>query len=145
MNVTETRGLDPGDTTTFELPTPEGAVLVEGRLLGFATSHRESHNHFPGETPGGGRPCSACRWVEIRILRDTDDTYVVSTVGHSVLEGETTRSRVIFTDSAFEILEVLTDRRNHTTRLPNVAARAVAIAAANDDDIRDAYINRAVV
>lgn len=141
-SYTDTLGVD----TDYELMTPEGPVTVRGRLIGYNSSQREDHSHVGPLAPHDRRRCAACRWVEIRIVRDEDGQYAVSTLGRSTVDGEEDRSRVIFTESPFEILEVLTDRRNgRTPRLPIIAARVLAQAAAIDDGIKDAYVNRAVV
>jgi hypothetical protein len=73
-------------------------------------------------------------------------TYVVHTVGESVVPGETRLSRISPTPSAYEVIELLTVRRREQE--PFIAAqssRALAQAAELDDGLRDAYINRAVV
>lgn len=133
----------------YELLTPEGPIQVRGQLLGFSTSEREQHNHDERTLQTASDlswKCSACRWVEIRIIRDDDDTFAVSTLGRSRVPGETDRSRVIFTDSPHEVIELLTDRRpGRNPRLPFAAARALAQAAQRDDDMHDAYVNRAVI
>lgn len=137
-----------GTVQDHVLLTPDGEQTVTGVLLGFATSHRDQHNHpMPRDESelDSNWKCSACRWVEIRILRDTDNTYVVHTLGRSDVEGEIDRSRLSVTESPYEILELLTDRRGgRNPRLPIAAARAIAQAAANDEEIENAYINRAV-
>jgi hypothetical protein len=130
-----------------DLLTPEGLIKIRGRLLGFSTSQREQHNHPSPVDVDTRWKCSACRWVEIRLLKDDDDSYVVSTLGRTIVQGETDRSRVVFTDSPFEVIERLTDRRpnQRQPRLPLAAALALSQAAAIDDGIRDAYVNRAVI
>jgi hypothetical protein len=128
-----------------------------GALLGHGTSHRDHHNHYPRRFAQRGEKCSACRWFEVAIYRRTtahDDPtgvtlghdYVIHTVGWSVIPGEQRLSRVQFTSSAFEIIEMLTVR--HQDKEPFIAvqsARALAQAAGVDQAVRDAYINRAVV
>jgi hypothetical protein len=71
--------------------------------------------------------------------------YLVLTYGRSVVPGETTKRRAMWTDSAFEVIEVLTQRNDTGAFLPVTSARALANAATWDEDIKEAYINRAVV
>lgn len=136
---------------THRLLQPDGSTReVVGQLLGFGTSQREYHNH-PVPRDLERYPvtwkCSACRWFEVTLLWvPTDRVYAVYTVGHSALEDEQPRARIQFTESAFEIIEMLTDRRDSATpRLPIAAARCLAQAANVDDAITEAYVNRAVV
>lgn len=142
-----------------------------GTPLGAASSRRETHNHNLSRdrfAPRGVR-CAACRWHEVAIYRryatqevdlTTDPAhpriyalrepvagdYVVHTVGESIVPGETRLSRVSATDSAFEVVELLTVRRpDEEPFITAQSSRALARAATLDDGLRDAYINRAVV
>lgn len=130
-------------------PDADGYDEIDGRLLGFATSRRDYHNHpVPRdfETHGENWKCSACRWFEVTIIYvPQDETYALYTVGHSSLPGEGPRPRVQFTESPHELIELLTDRRGSRPRLPVAAARCLAQAASNDENVSDAYVNRAVV
>src|SRR5512144_1719957 len=84
---------------------------IEGRLLGFATSRRDYHNHdLPRDFQkhGEGWKCSACRWFEVSIIYvPHDETYALYTVGRSELPGEDPRPRVQFTESPHELIEML--------------------------------------
>lgn len=94
-----------------------------------------------GSSNDGQRP----RWFEVEIYRRSDDDkFVVVTRGRSRVEGETTRIRVVQTSSAFEVVSLLTVHHKGKTYIPNQSDRALAQAAQWDDDIRDAYVNRAV-
>jgi hypothetical protein len=116
-----------------------------GVALGAGTSQRDSHNH-PGDYPNPGQKCSACRWYEVTIYISDDEKFIVHTTGDSKVPGEKRFSRIIETDSAFEVVEILVVRkRDNDPYLPAQAARALAQAAEIDDRIREAYINRAVV
>jgi hypothetical protein len=133
---------------TYRVLTPDGEEELHGRLLGFGTSLREYHNHpVPRDFAihGDEWKCSACRWFEISIISLDDGTYAVYTVGRSELPREQPRARLQFTESPFEIIEMLTDRRGRVPRLPVAAAKCLAQAAATDDGIENAYVNRAVV
>jgi hypothetical protein len=106
-----------------------------------------------------GDRCSACRWFEVRIFRahyervggneqgDWDEPsgqYLVVTYGLSSVPGEVAKRRILFTNSPFSVLEMLTQRRNNVAFLPATSARVLSEAAALDDDLADAYVNRAV-
>lgn len=135
----------------FEITGRDGKLhRFTGRLLGAATSRVNDHNHATTFAPRGDK-CSACRWFEVAVYRfrasnDVHDGYVVHTVGGSVVPGEQRLSRVEYTDSAFEVIELLTIRpSNRKPFMMSQSARALAQASDHDDDLRDAYINRAVV
>lgn len=112
----------------YEITERDGqTVTFVGRLLGSGTSFADHKE----------------RWFDISIYVD-DDGYVVHTVGRTSKVGERALHKVVRTSSAFDIIEVLTVHHNGKTFLPRASARAIAQAAQWDDDIRDAYINRAV-
>lgn len=139
-----------------------GTLSFTGRLLGYASSHRQLHSHalrdvaasLTGRLPH--RRCPACRWQEVRIFRVDEPTspdprhglapYVVHTLGPSVVQGETTFGRVEEALTGHEVIELLTVRM--TTRegpfLPAAAARALSQASGLDEGIRDAFENRRV-
>lgn len=126
-------------------------VTLRGRLLGYGSSRRDYHNH---EMPrpaalltNDGRPwkCSGCRWFEVRIYHLDDGSYALHTVGMSSLDGEKPLPRLQFTESAYEVIEMLTDKRGPVARIPEASARCLAQAANVDDKMNEAYINRAVV
>lgn len=118
-----------------------------------ATKHRLTDRggqpyEFVGEHLGHGSSAAdgKTRWFEVNVyVRKDNDAYVVETLGRSSIPGETTYVRIIETTSAFEIIELLTVNHNGKIYLPRQSARALAQAAQWDDDIRDAYINRAVI
>lgn len=144
----------------------DGEVLsFDGRLLGYASSHRESHDHAVSHDDSGvlvtfappGERCSACRWFEVRIfevenevndaerLVDRRGRYLVVTAGMSQVPGEVEMRRVSWTDSGYEVVEILTQRRGERPFLPAPSARVLSQAAAWDNGIRDAYVDRAVI
>ena len=132
----------------------------QGVIIGSASSEHDNHRGHPNTNWAPRRvKCSACRWLEVTIFlcRDgdpkTDDeltySYVVQTVGLSNVPGEVDFERLWKTSSAFEVVELLTVRRSQTngtteTFIPPQHARALAQAATLDEDIREAYVNRAV-
>lgn len=136
----------------WTLRTPEKTISVVGQLLGHASSHRENHTHETGTVPHRGWKCSACRWFEVTIIKlhevDAElhgGVYAVSTEGHSIIPGEIILCRVMFLNSPYEMIEILTARHNGNVFLPAPAARALAQASDIDEKICDAYLNRAVV
>lgn len=73
--------------------------------------------------------------------------YLVLTYGRSRVPGETDKRRAAWTDSAFEVVELLVQRdrsRGRQPFLPAASARVLAQAAEHDEDIREAFVNRAV-
>lgn len=129
-----------------------------GRLLGAGTSRADHHTDHASRYADRGEKCSACRWFEVALYRRLQPTttgnggesqtadYVVHTVGGSAVPGEERRSRVSYTSSAFEVIELLTVRPHRGEPfIAQQSARALAQAASLDDDMRESYINRAVV
>lgn len=119
-------------------------VTFTGEEIGTASSKYETHNHDVVAGPLPGQRCSACRWQEVRLFQRADKTYCVYTVGRSTIPGERDFIKYRTTTSAFEVIELLTVRSGKNAFLPVPAARALAQAAQVDDEIRDAYVNRAV-
>jgi hypothetical protein len=139
---------------SFTITTAQqGTTTFNGEVLGQAGSYDPRHTHtgdFLPDTqsvPGSKKlSCSACRWFEVTLYDDHDaDEYVVHTVGRSILPGEIDYARVSRTSSAYEVVEILTVRQKGSTFIAAPSLRALAQAAAVDDDMRDAYVNRAVV
>lgn len=134
-------------------------MKIRGRLLGFASSQTDEHQFHPGDFARPGSRCSACRWFECRIFEvDTEYTptsdvepprarYLVLTYGLSDVPGEVDKRRASWTDSPFEIIELLTQRGREDRQafLPAASARAVAQAANWSEEIQRAYVDRAVV
>jgi hypothetical protein len=153
----------------FKLVGREGDEFAfTGIRLGHETSYQDQHTHHPRRAAAKREKCSACRWFEVSIYRryltesvdlktNTDQPriypidpvpgdYVVHTVGASNVPNEQRLSRIAVTESAFEIVELLTVRKIDEQPFITVqSSRALAQAAARDEDVRDAYINRAVV
>jgi hypothetical protein len=73
--------------------------------------------------------------------------YLVLTYGLSDVPGEVDKRRASWTDSPFEIIELLTQRGREDRQafLPAASARAVAQAANWSKEIQQAYVDRAVV
>jgi hypothetical protein len=114
---------------TYELTDRDGDVVVFlGRHLGEGSSFLEGKE----------------RWFEVDLYKTHDATFIVHTRGLSTVPGERTRIRIVETTSAFEVVELLTVNHGGKIYLPRQSARALSQAAQWDDDIRDAYVNRAV-
>jgi len=143
-----------GRTRTFAVGDPEYRLEFTGRVLGLASGQRSYHLPHRGGFAAPGERCGACRWTEVTIYRgsaipgEVPDSYVVHTVGRSVVPGEVDLPKVVETASPYEVVEALTVRRQGPRGevfMPPQHLRALAAAAQWDDGIRDAYINRAVV
>jgi hypothetical protein len=164
MASPHTLQLEPVSLDRFDERTGEVIETVEfhGHVLGNASSQQAGHRGHAGGWAPKRVKCSACRWLEVTIylrLRRSDNPvsdddeptydYVVYTVGASNVPSEIDFIRLWQTTSAFEVVELLTVRRGQTdgsteTFIPPQHARALAQAASVDDDIREAYVNRAV-
>lgn len=141
---------DLGTEGRWTLPPQQGNgprdLVVEGRFLGVGSSEHHSHKDHPGEyAPPGGR-CGACRWFETRIFRLADGTgYLLYHVGVSLVPGERHYVTVDRARTPHEVIECYTRRRGGETYLTAPSARALAQGSGFDDDLRDAYENRAVL
>lgn len=94
-----------------------------------------------GSSDDGEKP----RWTEVDIYREKETgKFYVHVIGATTLSGETTRYRLDQTMSPYEIIELLTAHVGGRSYIPRQSARALAQAAQWDDDVRDAYVNRAV-
>jgi hypothetical protein len=114
---------------TYRLRARDGSeTRIDGKLLGSGTSD------------DGYKP----RWTEVDLYRAQTGEFYVHVRGCSVQEGEQTRYRLQITRSAYEVVELLTVAHNGKTYIPRQSARCLAQAAQWDEDIKDAYINRAV-
>lgn len=105
---------------------------------------------FTGERLGSGSSehPDKDRWFEVDIYRgvvNDDPVYVVHTQGMSRIDGEVTRARVALSQSAYEVVELLTVNHNGKLYLPRQSSHALSQAAQWDDNLRDAYVNRAVL
>lgn len=160
-SVTASLPGDPevGQSGTWNLPLTDDqdqtdVLTFTGRFLGVWSSRRPYHSRHDGQFADPGERCSACRWFEPRIFRVDDadpgaplerDGYVVHYVGGTIVPGEVMRCRADKVATANEVLEVLTTRRGDKAPFLTVpAARVLAQAATYDDDLDNAYVNRAV-
>jgi hypothetical protein len=138
---------------SYTLETDQADYDFEGVTLGASTSQRGFHNHeedfLPAvmhslESNARRRKCSACRWFEVRIFRTDGGKFVAHTVGRSIVPGETDYSKVIFTDSATDLIDKLTVRGVAEPFLPAPALRALEQAADKDEKINQALDDREV-
>lgn len=139
----------PPGVTVLTVDTGTGSAHeFTGELIGEGTSHRASHLHPASQPPAPGVRCSGCRWTETRIFfSETDDSYIVQTIGRSVLEGEEDKIKATWAEQARNVIEALllppprhVVRAGGTTarELPQPSLQALAQAAENDGDIADA-------
>lgn len=144
-----------GEKANWVIPgTSKEPFAFSGIFLGFSSSHSENHNEraHPNKqtTPIMGQRCSACRWSEFRIFRETDETknvwpYLIHFTGRSILPGEDTRYRISDILTAREVIEELTTRRGGSVYLSIPAASLLAQAAEIDNGpLKEAYDARRV-
>jgi hypothetical protein len=116
--------------------------------------------------------CSACRWFEVSIYavdadvvehctcnaahdcEHTDECgtepasgrYLVVTAGRTQVPGEVNFRRAVYTDSPYEVIELLVQQRDIPGAdgphrfIPQTSTRALAHAASYDEGIREAYL-----
>lgn len=109
----------------------EGFENITGVLLAKASTYR------PHKLANGKR------WLEMELYKTADGEYIVYTIIASGVE-EDNRYRIRRTRSPFTVIEYLTLLREGKPYLPRDAAVLLSEAANVDDDIREAYVNRAV-
>lgn len=123
----------------------QAPFVFEGALIGASSSRGDEHSHAADYALRGSR-CSACRWFSVDIYVRPDGSYVVHTVGDTVVPGERRFSRVSETTSGYEVVELLTVRKpGNEPFITAQSARALAQASSVDDGVRDAYVDRAVI
>lgn len=145
-------GDDAGEPTrewTLRSEDVDHPTVVRGELLGYVSSERDDHTHSEEFTPPSWK-CSACRWIELTLIRTDRGTYVVHQLGRTIVPGEVDRVTLDETDSPDEVVEVLTVRRSPTRGgvnrvfLPQPSARVLAQSARRDLGLREAFRDRAV-
>jgi len=141
-----------GETRTWTLEKADGSLVkLSGRFLGTSSSRSPRHRHPGTPLASAGERCSACRWTEFRLYRETSGKaphrYYLHTVGCSAVPGERDFPRLsdpILT--APEVISHLTRRKPGQVPFLTVPADMVlAQASAYDTDVRDAYGRRAVL
>lgn len=143
-------------------------VVAYARFLGMGTSYAATHSGHRSRFVARGERCNACRWFEVRVFRelllpdgvatlnqleDPRDArlgdYVIHSTGMSIVDDEQPLYQCKTTASPYTVIELLTTRRAKPGQTAEVflakpAARALAEASANDEQLADAYVNRAV-
>lgn len=115
-----------------------------------------------------GERCNACRWFEARIFREVDlpdgvervedlddptqarlGAYIVHNAGMSIVPGEVPLYRYETTRLPLMVIELMTTRRVSDSGpqvfLAKPSAHALASAATFDAELREAYLDRAVM
>lgn len=129
-------------TEELIIPTDDGPVSVRGVVLGRGESrwpHHGGHDGLPYAPKGTA--CSACRYMRVTIVDDTEtDEFVVITEGVSTVPGERTYGRVERTTSATWMVDYLrrTDKKKGWVYLPRASRKALLEAGAADRDIDEA-------
>lgn len=138
-----------------EVKVTANSQRFDAKVLGFGSSFKldASHSHPPGTRPVSGVSCPACRWADVAILRIdehggyTEDripepatrTYVLATMGKSVVDGEKPRVKLVFSTDPMEVLRNLfVPNRSggaDTKKIPVPNAVAFRRAAAVDEQL----------
>jgi hypothetical protein len=96
-----------GQTGTWLISHEDGELEVEGRFVGFGSSHSPYHTqHSADRFAEVGAKCQACRWLEIRIYDDGEE-FTVSYVGVSSVPGETQRAWFMRATSEDDLVDLL--------------------------------------
>lgn len=151
-----------GDRCSWSLEDDanDNVTEITGILLGAASSQMRTHNHSHSQNKILGsrqshpsyrdKPCSACRWSEIKIIgveqmdgvEPSKTTFAVSYIGHSTIPGEVTRHSLVITTSAYTVVETLTQVRDGSPYIPRIARLALSEAAGHNSSIETAWIER---
>lgn len=110
---------------TYTYPGDESIVLHDADVIGHSTSYREGQ-------------LDAQRWSEATVVLTADLNYFVAVVGRSEVAGETDRHWALFHTDAIELIRALLRRQGDTKALPKYLHRALAEAAAEDDNLNEA-------
>lgn len=127
--------------TTYEVHDRERLVRFTGELLGEATSRWANHaDHLESFAPRFTR-CGACRWTEVRVYRTEAGSYVIETVGRSLLPDEVDLSRCTVAESAVGAVETLhTYDQDEVRYITKTAREAAVAAAARDEEFERAFM-----
>ena len=129
---------DLGEWGEWSLEEEDQILVVEGDLIGFASSQTAEHTHERGGRPQPGVKCRACRWFEVRII-DADGKYVIHRTGKSIVPGESRLfTPTVIAETATDVVEALKDPSGG--KMSGPAKEALTLAAEYDDDI-DALLN----
>lgn len=139
-----TWSLDGFDT---QLGRPS-AIEFDGQLLGEATSRASKHAvlvHDEGSFAAPGMRCSACRWFEVRIYteRSDDPTWIVETVGRTIVPGETDRRQFRRVTEPRQVVAVLVQTKRQRpgedadTFIPATSRYALDQAADADERLAE--------
>lgn len=128
-------------------------LVFNGALIGVSVT---DHTHHICPFPGGYAPtslrCTGCRWFETRLFRlTTEDStalagtrFVLHHVGRSIVPGEVDFARHELARGGHEVIEAYTMRRpGERPFITKPGAKVLAQAASLDEDVEDAYVNRA--
>lgn len=103
-----------------EVSIQANGQTFRAKVLGFGSSYKEDdHNHAPGTPPV--EKCSSCRWADVAIMRMDEPagytenrdyepatrTYVLATMGKSVVRGEKHRLKLVFTTDPMKVFRGL--------------------------------------
>lgn len=153
-----------GERAAWVLPVGRSGgthTVNDATFLGYGSTERSRHkNHDGSEFAPQGVKCPACRWYESRLFKlhppasagtGTDNGssrrqhYLIHHVGASNVPGEVDLCRYEETYSAHGVVEAFTVRP-HSGKpfLTRPGALVLAGAAAHDNEVETAWVNRAV-
>lgn len=134
---------EAGDPGLWSFTDRYGSVTsVRGHFLGMGSSHRPSHQHRFPPYAEPGKPCSACRWTEVRIFQESGDPgrYLVVRTGRSAVPEEETRTSFGYLDTASEVVRSLISwSEEGAASLAYGPRQALVQSSAYDDGLSEAY------
>ncbi len=138
-----------GSDGLWVLSSGDDTLRVAGKFLGMSTSYSQFHRHPGDRTAEQNEKCRACRWFEARLFRESNggQRYLVHRTGRSIVPDEVTFTSHEWVRGPHEVVEALTTRPRNGDRTPYLtvpSARVLAQAASYDDELSQAYIDRAV-
>lgn len=149
MNTNLPDFAEAGDLGRWTFTDRYGSVAeIEGDFLGMGSSHRPSHQHRFPPYAEPGKPCSACRWTEVRLFQECEapeggersGRYLVVRTGRSAVPGEETRTSFGYLDTASEVVRSLISwSEDGAASLAYGPRQALVQASTYDDGLNEAY------
>lgn len=138
-----------GDEADWSLYSDGEIINIYAKLLGIGPSpspHQHRNSHPGREFAAPKEWCIACRWFEPRIFREIegDRRYLLHRAQMTIVPGEKILTRHEWALTGHELIELLTIRRDDRPPfLTMPAGRVLAQAAGQDEELDNAWVNRA--